>query len=203
MSRATAQRVGGLPRTRLQTDSGLTIRQIPWHHDWGRRRPAQMDRSFEPIFDVLYQYPCLFLKFYAETFGVQNVCPGCAQLCWFYGPTRENHGRGGKQNEAFQRLTAGAYNAIVTELLKQGKMASININIDDVELISFAARCRVAHRSATIWPGLVRVKEARNDRRSLVASASAAWENVFLKPSMACETMCALDLLPTLIPGTP
>ena len=164
---------------------------IPWHHDWGRWRPAQMDRSFEPI---LYQYPCLFLKFHAETYGVQSVCPGCAQVCWFYGPTRENHGRG-KQNEAFQRLTAGAKNAIVTELLTQGKIASIsiNINIDDVELISFAARCRVAQRSATIWLGRVRVTEARNDRRSLVASASAAWENVFLKPSMACETMRAFD----------
>ena len=49
--------------------------------------------------------------------------------------------------------------------LKQGKMAGLDI--DGVELISSAARCRVAHWSATLASRLEGIGAARNDRRAL------------------------------------
>ena len=52
---------------------------------------------------------------------------------------------------------------------------------------------RVAHRSATVGPGLERFREGNNDRRALLASASVAWEDEFLKSYVVFQTKCAFD----------
>ena len=72
-------------------------------------------------------------------------------------------------------------------------MCGLGPDLVGIHSISLAARFRVAACSTTLRQGLQKIQTARGHNRTPVFACSLAWEKEFLTPSMAWNTMNAVD----------
>ena len=94
------------------------------------------------------------------------------------------------ENHALQCTTAEPYNAVPSNLLGVGSVFGLGPDPVGINSINFAARCRVAACSTTLRQGLEKHQTARGHNCAPTFAISAAWEEVFLTPSMSWTRVC-------------
>ena len=94
-----------------------------------------------------------------------------------------------EKSHALQCATANPYNAIPTDLLRAGSVCGLGSDICGIHIICLAARFRTTARSGTLVNGLAKIRTAREYDRVSLQAPTPAWEERFLKTSMAFCTM--------------
>ena len=98
-----------------------------------------------------------------------------------------------EESHALLCTTAGPYNAMPTDLLRVGSVCGLGSDLRGVHIISLAVRSRTAARSGTLAHDLAKIQTARESDHVALQTLTPAWEERFLKTSMAFSTMEAYE----------
>ena len=77
------------------------------------------------------------------------------------------------------------HNAIPTDLLRAGSVCGLRSDVCGIQIISPAARFRTTARPSTLVSFLAKTRAAREYNRVSLQALTPAWEERFLKTSMA------------------
>ena len=84
---------------------------------------------------------------------------------------------------ALQRLSAGPFHSVPSALLRRGSACGLKIDVDDIQLMSKAARCRVASRSDLLSSGMARIGAAKDHDGRTLDSCARGWDDMYLHSS--------------------
>ena len=99
------------------------------------------------------------------------------------------------ENLALQRLSAGPFHAIPSALLRRGSSCGLKIDVDDIQLMSNAARFRVASRSDVLSAGMARTGAAKDHDGRTLDSCARSWDDMYLHSSTTHFTAASSQLV--------
>ena len=160
--------------------------QVRGHHDWTGWPHSPLDGTLENFIQRV-------LKINASTTSlVERLCDlkvhAVSVLSYIGSICAPDKATLKAEAHALQCITAGQYNAILSNLLGVGSICGLGPDLLGIHSISSAARYRVAAYSTTLRQGLEKIQTARGHYSAPIFALSPVWEKEFLAPSMACST---------------